>query len=485
MSEGGLKRFSAESLRRLIASALPEGSEPPPPSPGQLYVPLQHARALNVQRALVVGDRGAGKSHWCQSIARDELRLLVAHRMPETSLKNCRVSVGHAGGKTEGRFPDEDAFTDLLKRDYSPREVWQAVIARAVLGAESGLPRTYWRETIDWMREDRERLSALLSRADAELERDKRSHLIVFDALDVIAPTNWDTARNYARELLRLALEFQNRYHALRLKVFLRQDMFVDGAVLAFPDASKLQNSAIFLEWTHGDLYSLFWQYLANAEQEGAEIFRRECESLFGIAWKLDQNVWPVPDALRRETVLQEAVFHAVAGPYMGAEKRRGNTYTWLPNHLADGRGYTSPRSFLAALRRAAEHESTKGDAALPYTAIKAGVQAASQIRVKEISEDYDWVEKVMLPLHRLTVPCLFSEVEGRWLEKGGVEKLCENTRFLPPSNLREGAAGVRGDLEALGVFQVASQQRVNVPDVFRIAFGLGRKGGVKPVGKR
>jgi hypothetical protein len=480
-----MKLFSSESLRRLIARALPEGSEPPPPTPGQLYVPLQHARALNVERALVVGDRGAGKSHWCQSIARDDLRLLVARRMPETGLKDCRVSVGHARGRTEGRFPDEDAFADLLERGYTPREIWQAVIARAVLDAASGLPRTYWRETIDWMRDDRERYSALLSRADAELERSQASQLIVFDALDVIAPTNWDTARDYARELLRLALEFQNRYHALRLKVFLRQDMFSDGAVLAFPDGSKLQNSAVFLEWTHSDLYSLFWQYLANAEQDEAGTFRRECEVLFGVAWNLDQNVWPVPDALRRESVLQEAVFHAVAGPYMGAGKRRGNTYTWLPNHLADGRGYTSPRSFLAALRRAAEHESAKGDAALPYTAIKAGVQAASQIRVKEISEDYDWVEKVMIPLHRLTVPCAFPEIEARWQEKGGVGKLCENTRFLPPSNLREGAIGVRADLEALGVFQVASEQRVNVPDVFRIAFGLGRRGGVKPVGKR
>lgn len=479
------KRFSADSLRSLITRALPEGSEPGPLTPGQLYVPLRHARALDVRRPLVVGDRGAGKSHWCQSIAKDELRELVARRMPESGLKDCRVSIGHIGGRTEGRFPDEDGFADLRQRGYSSREIWQAVIARAVLTQESPLPRMYWRETIDWIREDRERLGALLAKLDAELDKQHRSHLVVFDALDVIAPTNWDMARDFARELLRLALEFQNRYHTLSLKVFLRRDMFLDSGVLAFPDGSKLQSLAVPLEWAHGDLYNLFFQYLANASEDGADRFRGECESLFGLSWSRDQNVWPIPDALRRDLSLQEAVFHAVAGPYMGADRRRGNTYTWLPNHLADGRDYTSPRSFLAALRRAAEIEDTKGDAALHYTAIKAGVQAASQIRVKEISEDYDWVEKVMAPLHRLVVPCPFSEIEARWLEKGGVEKLCEKTHFLPPSNLSEGAAGVRSDLESLGVFQVASVQRVNVPDVFRIAFGLGRKGGVKPVGKR
>jgi hypothetical protein len=40
----------------------------------------------------------------------------------------------------------------------------------------------------------------------------------------------------------------------------------------------------------------------------------------------------------------------------------------------------------------------------------------------------------------------------------------------------------VRKDLEVLGIFLRMSDGRVNVPDVFRVGCGLGRRGGVRPV---
>ena len=58
-------------------------------------------------------------------------------------------------------------------------------------------------------------------------------------------------------------------------------------------------------------------------------------------------------------------------------------------------------------------------------------------------------------------------------------------TRSLPPEHLDEGPAGVRRDLENLGVFErMKKDDRVNVPDLYRVGFGLGLKGGAKPVAK-
>ena len=70
----------------------------------------------------------------------------------------------------------------------------------------------------------------------------------------------------------------------------------------------------------------------------------------------------------------------------MGKDHRRGLPYTWLPNHLADALDEVSPRSFLAALRVAADDSASTDTTALSYEAIKHGVQAASRIRVVEIS---------------------------------------------------------------------------------------------------
>lgn len=47
---------------------------------------------------------------------------------------------------------------------------------------------------------------------------------------------------------------------------------------------------------------------------------------------------------------------------------------------------------------------------------------------------------------------------------------------------MEQGPDGVREDLEALGVFQRMHDGRVNIPDIFRVSYGLRRKGGVKPV---
>ncbi len=52
----------------------------------------------------------------------------------------------------------------------------------------------------------------------------------------------------------------------------------------------------------------------------------------------------------------------------------------------------------------------------------------------------------------------------------------------LPPRHIDQGPDGVRRDLEALRVFYRLFDGRVNIPDVFRVGYGLGRKGGVKPV---
>jgi hypothetical protein len=52
----------------------------------------------------------------------------------------------------------------------------------------------------------------------------------------------------------------------------------------------------------------------------------------------------------------------------------------------------------------------------------------------------------------------------------------------LPPRHIDQGPDGVRRDLEALRVFYRLLDGRVNIPDVFRVGYGLGRKGGVKPV---
>ena len=67
-----------------------------------------------------------------------------------------------------------------------------------------------------------------------------------------------------------------------------------------------------------------------------------------GAAWKL-------PASLATEAPHQRRLFELLAGDKMGKDARRGVPYVWSVSHLADGHGWTSPRSFLAAIYGAAE----------------------------------------------------------------------------------------------------------------------------------
>ena len=201
------------------------------------------------------------------------------------------------------------------------------------------------------------------------------------------------------------------------------------------------------------------------------------------------QRLFPVPRDLVFDEELQRKRFHDLACPWMGKDPRRGFPYIWIPGHLADTNGRVSPRSFLEALRTAADETDKnypKHKYALHYESIKQGVRKASRVRTRELQEDYPWVHQVMDFLDGIVVPCEFGEIRRRWQSREVLarlkEKVNENEMKLPPRHFDDGPEGIRQDLESLGIFRRLDDGRVNIPDVFRVAYGLGRKGGVKPV---
>ena len=81
-----------------------------------------------------------------------------------------------------------------------------------------------------------------------------------------------------------------------------------------------------------------------------------------------------------------------------------------------------------------------------------------------------------------MTVPCEFEEIAKRWDLAPLAEAVEQGAVKLPPLHIEQGSDGVREDLESLGVFSRMRDGRVNIPDVFRVGYGLGRRGGVRPV---
>jgi hypothetical protein len=306
------------------------------------------------------------------------------------------------------------------------------------------------------------------------------------DALDRLHPER-RRADELVSGLLRLALELRTTTRYLHAKLFIRHDM-LESADLRFPDSSKLIANAADLTWSEPNLYGLLFHQLGNAAHPLAAGFRESTPP-----WRSIDAVRHVPPpSVVGDEKAQRELFTRIAGPYMGTDHRKGHTYTWLPNHLMDGRNQVSPRSFLRALAVATDVTRTTfagHNRALHSEGIRQGVQEASKTRVAEVKEDLPWVATTIAPLSGLQVPIEQSLVQERWTQAGLSEKLrVPDVADTDDSNVRTGPrhaddyAGLVEELIGLGVMSRRSDGRLDLPDVYRIAFGLGRMGGVPRV---
>ncbi len=460
---------SAQQLRAAILEAPLETSNfAETPQAGTLYLPPSHLKALRLDAHIVVGGRGVGKSFWTAALQADPLRKQLG--VAVTELQNIEVSTGFSNAEVIEIFPNADVFASFLDQNGDPYDLWRAVILRWVaLKATELIPIANWQETVDWLKQQPEDAARLMQRPRGW------KGLILFDALDRTS-TDWRRMDDIVRGLLRAVL-WLKAFPGLYAKVFLREDQ-AERTVFNFPDASKLTATRTDLTWARHDLHGLLWQRLINAPGTHGEKMRSLCTNFEQDA------VWHITSDMKSESEAQKKAFEALAGPWMGRDRRRGVPYTWSVGHLADGRGQTSPRSFLAAIRQAAENSSerySQHDYALHFESIKRGIQKASEIRVQEMAEDYPWVPKVLSALSGMNVPINFDAVMTKWKEAfpDGAQGI--STTQLPAQHVDRGWDGVHEDLQRLGLLEVRKNGRIDMPDLYRVGFGLGRMGGVKP----
>lgn len=477
-----MDNFSVEKVQQLLQNAIPndlfvDGAN------GKIeryhiYTPDAHSSALNPQTMLVEGMRGTGKSFWWSILLDKEYRNLVQTFLPKTALANTECIAGF-GSKKLDNYPSSSVL-QKLQEDFDSFHIWYGIVVRNLLGEQLSLPpKEAWGQTIEWIKNNLEHVENELLNKDKSLSEKNQMQLILFDALDQTAQ-NWKALRTLLKGLLRLLLEFRG-YQSIRLKAFIRPDMLSDKDVLAFPDSSKILQNKVNLDWKRTDLYGLLWQYLGNESTQGQH-FRETCEKLLKQKWNQKLDIWVMPKEMKSDEKCQREIFHELVGPYMGSNAKRGYPYTWLPNHLGDSYGKVSPRSFLAVLKEACD-DRKEYKYPIHYESIKKGVQKASSIRVNELSEDYPWVSNYLEPLKGLSLPCHFSTIQEKWEQKDLPKKDTTDTDLRDlPARHKDGVMGVKKDLIDLGIFQEMKDQRINMPDVYRVGYGLGRKGGVKPV---
>lgn len=473
--------LTAVAYRELLGAALPAvvDADTIDPNPQTLFTPPGHRNALDPDTTIVRGGRGVGKTVWFKALQDDSLRTIAAKYYRLGRLDRVDTIAGF-GANLSKQYPNPRRLQSLIDR-FRPSDIWTAV---ALFGFEIPELAAFgdWPERVQWVVANPGKVEDAILTVDEQAGKDDRIKLLLFDAMDRLH-SDRRIADQLARGIFELALNLRTSTRNLRVKLFIRYDMF-DTVKLDFADASKLIANITDLRWPETSLYALLFHYLSNASSEHSESFTSD------TGWA---------DRFSGDEAKQRDILERIASRYMGADRRKGYTYTWLPNHLSDGRQQVSPRSFLSAFRRATQRteEDFSGHAyALHWDAIRQGVQHASEIRVQEVKEDTPWVSNAIDPLRGTQVPIEKDEVIRRWEDAGLTSELLsqrsktselseddsENQQMFATGPLNTDYEDLIAELIDLGVMTIRTNKKLDLPDVYRIAFDIGRKGGVPRV---
>ena len=480
-----MKKDEAVTILRQVLRELDEGAAHQagrPPQVSEIFAPQEHMAALDPERTLVVGNRGVGKTFWSTALVDDKTRAHLAS-LPVYSrlgLNNLEAATGYDGGYSGVVAPSRDVISACEKAGADPRRIWEAVLLRHLAPrVQASVPDDLQTLAL-WLGSHVEEGEKLFRQIDHLLVSQGKRFLIVFDALDTLGLT-WSELRPRLQGLIEFA-RLAKSLRAIRPKIFLRVDQAQDRDLWTTPDASKLYNERVRLSWSQYALYELLFFHLTR-KSKPADAF----ESLTGAKWR--PRVFAESEHRR--------VFTSIAGAYMGSGEKRGNTYDWVTNHLADADEETTPRSFLVTLKAAAENHPSSRPGVIDYLDIQVGVVRASEGRVKELEDDYWWIRTAFDPLDGISVPCMPEDFDERWLgaeTASIIRKRSQSEKRLPPIafvvtpvgfnyplQIKTDEGRLRFSLEIIGVLEPRSNGKINVPDIFRVAARIKRRGGVRP----
>jgi hypothetical protein len=476
-------------------------SDTEPQDWSDVFVPTGHYKALHPQTMLVEGMRGAGKSFWTKVLSDTSLRKNLALSATEPWLQSelerltdCKAILWDATQENSTlNLPDSVTVTHWLKdANFEPKIFWALVVLLQFpidprLGLPEADPFDPWGSRMVWAQNNPARISNALQLLDRELVEKSQVTLITIDGLDRVSTRFADTQK-LMRGIFQLLLDF--RYaKGLRFKVFVREDILTH-ATATVSDASKLTNEKVSLDWSRQDLFGLAYHYLAQK----SSLFRKHHGQVTGVTWRRVNDRWE--NSMLLDASLQNRFWIWLSSPYMGNAPTKGHTYAWIGKHLSDGKGRISPRIFLAAIKEALA-ESVKSHAkyshVLHHEAIREGVRLASANRVHELDDEYVWVRSAIQAIKTAgkTVPMDWVMLRALWhagkpnviLQIEG--KPSERNALIPwdeSTDIEEKILALRDTMESIGVLQIrqrSGEDRVDLPDIYRLAYKIGRAGGI------
>lgn len=463
------------------------------PTVNEIFTPKPHANALDPNTPVVVGARGTGKSFWAGVLEQEDTRAIAAKAYPHLGLDRLTVRAGYTGFSSDGVATSKviDARVPTGQENEKSLDFWQAVILKAAQSAIN-LEDIDDQKTIKELMvefSDPEDAAKEIKKLDNRLIEKNETLLITFDALDTLS-RDWKRSTLLLDSLFEVVWSLRAR-RCIRAKIFIRPEQLNDES-LQFVELPKLRSGSVELNWSQTELYGLLYWRLLEASDEETKESLQELASLAGTPVPREPLKNREEWGLITKQEAQKFVMTNLAGPYMGRGNKKGGTYDWPYKHLADGKGKVTPRSFIKLFVEAAKYRQTPNHQAISADGIRHGLREASKVRVEQLVIEYKWVKRALAPLAGLTVPCSVDAIYDRWKESNTIEIILnaasdQEKGFMPPFSPRskqDHSELLVEAMESIGLFSFRADGRIDIPDLFRVAALMLKKGGTTPMAR-
>jgi hypothetical protein len=463
-------------------------AEPKATFPQMLLPVPEHLRAFDPDVVLVVGDRGTGKSELFNAVFSQHLLPDLAPYAPSLRLPSAETGriLWLAGHPLGAAFADARGLRDALgESDERAVLLWFAYLVRVladqlphavrtglgpVLDPPAGAPD----RVLDGFQTAGNDPLIALDALDRRLEATDAWVFIGYDELDTLGGFHWETMARAVRGLVAFWAGYARRWQRLRPKIFLRSDLFERHTGLGGADLAKLAANRAELSWSRPQLFAMLIKRMANTSPDlyqycrSAQIRFREDNRVLG---RLPQ-VTTEEDARR--------LVERMVGPFMGANRNKGQSLNWVVDHLRDGRGSATPRSLVRLFEQAARHALAGAHPAPPAllrpTDLRQALEDVSEDHVRQaIHNEWPWLDGVrarigakLAPWERPAILAYLREDWNASWGEGGIRPPAADSRELLDY------------LISLGVFRERERERIDAPDIYLFGLGLRRRGGVQ-----
>jgi hypothetical protein len=444
---------------------------------------------LAVPAGILVGDRGTGKSALFRTVFKNKLLpelgpFVPELRLPYTDTKHIKWLPGYP--LSVSQFPDQRGLRDVINSPEKGVETWFAYLVRVL---QSELHDASLKELFqipggdpDSVLENFKKLGnkplLALDSLDQKLEKENSWVFIGYDELDTLGGYDLEAMTNAVRGLIAFWSGYTRRWQRIRAKIFLRSDLFRRHAGLGGADLAKLAANRVELTWNNKNLFAMLIKRIANKSEKlydyckAAKIpFKKEKHTTFGY----------IPDLNQAEDA--RPLIERLIGKYMGSNKRKGQSFNWVLDHLRDGKKCVTPRLLERLFEQAAIKGRDNPRASSPKlfrpVSMRQALDDVSADHVRQaISSEWPWLDDIKQRIQKdKLVP--WSKIELQKL----LDENRESSWATNKPNTRPPAPGSRDIIDyliELGLFRERPPERIDVPDIYQFGLGLRRRGGVK-----